>query len=207
LVTNTFELTLTYCSSSFSRLQKPFLLLIIELIGIDALFPFVSRLSSFLIKRIHLPLSCTLNTQGVLLSTWRRAHQAVDTYGSFWDSSFSNITDMNTSGSLLSNRQRDELYLPFWFADIFQSRHRAILSYLSNASLHSSYSALREELATLAASHDDRKSVNGDDEQRYKGLLEKKWTSVIRLQKKVSVNLPAYSFFLQYLIFWIDHGP
>jgi hypothetical protein len=28
--------------------------------------------------------------------------------------------------------------------------------------------------------------VNGDDDQRYKGLLEKKWTSVIRLQKKVS---------------------
>jgi platelet-activating factor acetylhydrolase IB subunit alpha len=65
-------------------------------------------------------------------------------------------------------------------------RHRAILSYLSNANLLSSYAALREELDALSSS--DRPptvTINGDDDQRYKGLLEKKWTSVIRLQKKV----------------------
>lgn len=60
-----------------------------------------------------------------------------------------------------------------------------MLSYLSNADLHSSHTALRDELARLDPSAESRKPINGDDEVRYKGLLEKKWTSVIRLQKKV----------------------
>jgi platelet-activating factor acetylhydrolase IB subunit alpha len=34
--------------------------------------------------------------------------------------------------------------------------------------------------------------TNGDDDQRYKGLLEKKWTSVIRLQKKVNSRSPLF---------------
>jgi hypothetical protein len=97
---------------------------------------------------------------------------------------------MNPSGSLLSNRQRDELYESSPFSNnssyVVQCRHRAILSYLSNANLQSSYTALRNELALLDAPQAPQRVINGDDEQRYKGLLEKKWTSVIRLQKKAS---------------------
>ena len=64
-------------------------------------------------------------------------------------------------------------------------RHKAILSYLSTANLQSSYNALKEELALLDPAFNSQRPINGEDDQRYKGLLEKKWTSVIRLQKKV----------------------
>lgn len=64
-------------------------------------------------------------------------------------------------------------------------RHKAILSYLSSSNLHNAYGALRDELAQLNAPNNASALKNGDDDQRYKGLLEKKWTSVIRLQKKV----------------------
>src|SRR5271163_1119012 len=64
-------------------------------------------------------------------------------------------------------------------------RHRAILSYLSTSNLQASYNTLRDELGQLDTSYSLHKLPNGDDDQRYKGLLEKKWTSVIRLQKKV----------------------
>jgi platelet-activating factor acetylhydrolase IB subunit alpha len=69
-------------------------------------------------------------------------------------------------------------------------RHKAILSYLSNSNLQSSYAALKDELALLGVSQGSNGTTNGEDEQRYKGLLEKKWTSVIRLQKKVSTTSP-----------------
>ena len=96
---------------------------------------------------------------------------------------------MNTSGSLLSNRQRDEMcVLPnihMICSNTPNFRHKAILSYLSTANLQSSYNALKDELALLDPSYNSQRPVNGEDDQRYKGLLEKKWTSVIRLQKKV----------------------
>lgn len=77
-------------------------------------------------------------------------------------------------------------FFPILNAYVVPFRHKAILSYLSDANLHSSYTALRNELALLDATQGPQRVINGDDEQRYKGLLEKKWTSVIRLQKKVS---------------------
>lgn len=57
-------------------------------------------------------------------------------------------------------------------------RHKSIIAYLASASLPQSSAALREELG---------ESITLDDAtiKKYEGLLEKKWTSVVRLQKKV----------------------
>ncbi|CAO3694905.1 unnamed protein product [Umbelopsis ramanniana] len=66
--------------------------------------------------------------------------------------------------TILSDRQRDEL-------------HKAILDYLSASGFHDSFAALKAE-----SLNDD---FVPDPKQKYAGLLEKKWTSVIRLQKKI----------------------
>ncbi|ORX40139.1 WD40-repeat-containing domain protein [Kockovaella imperatae] len=67
--------------------------------------------------------------------------------------------------SLLSERQKDEL-------------HRAMLSYLHSSGMQETYEALKRESETPDFEVDDPKA-------RWVGLLEKKWTSVIRLQKKI----------------------
>ncbi|KAL0255636.1 nuclear distribution protein PAC1 [Cryptococcus tetragattii IND107] len=70
----------------------------------------------------------------------------------------------------LSDRQKDEL-------------HRAMLSYLHAAGMHAAYAALLHDAAI--ADFDP-----ADPSARAVGLLEKKWTSVIRLQKKI-IDLEA----------------
>ena len=60
------------------------------------------------------------------------------------------------------------------------SRHKSIIAYLTSTKLSSSAGALRQEL-NIGDSFDDATS------KKYEGLLEKKWTSVVRLQKKVGV--------------------
>ncbi|WVF69212.1 nuclear distribution protein PAC1 [Kwoniella sp. CBS 6097] len=67
--------------------------------------------------------------------------------------------------SLLSERQKDEL-------------HKSMLSYLHSAGMHEAYEALKKET-------DNEEFVVDDPKARWVGLLEKKWTSVIRLQKKI----------------------
>lgn len=62
-------------------------------------------------------------------------------------------------------------------------RHKSIIAYLASANLPQSSAALREELG-------DSISVDDSTLKKYEGLLEKKWTSVVRLQKKVG-NLPV----------------
>jgi hypothetical protein len=62
---------------------------------------------------------------------------------------------------------------------IHGASHKSILDYLHNSGLSASYDALRSE-----THHDD---FNPDPKSKHAGLLEKKWTSVIRLQKKVSL--------------------
>jgi hypothetical protein len=57
-------------------------------------------------------------------------------------------------------------------------RHKAIIAYLSSSNLPSSAAALREEIK-IGDTFDEATS------KKYEGLLEKKWTSVVRLQKKV----------------------
>jgi platelet-activating factor acetylhydrolase IB subunit alpha len=57
------------------------------------------------------------------------------------------------------------------------NRHKAILDYLCTNGYNTAFDSLKSE-----AKQED---FNPDPKQKYAGLLEKKWTSVIRLQKKV----------------------
>ncbi|KAI9814568.1 MAG: protein with putative role during mitosis [Pycnora praestabilis] len=66
---------------------------------------------------------------------------------------------------ILTSRQAEEL-------------HKAIIAYLSSTNHSDSAAALRQELG-IGDSFDDATS------KKYEGLLEKKWTSVVRLQKKI----------------------
>lgn len=68
------------------------------------------------------------------------------------------------SKSVLSERQRDEL-------------HKAILDYLSTNGFTESFQTFRNESGNQA--------FTPGPKQNSSGLLEKKWTSVIRLQKKI----------------------
>lgn len=64
------------------------------------------------------------------------------------------------------------------FANSHARRHKSIIAYLTSTSLPNSAAALREELS-IGDGFDAATS------KKYEGLLEKKWTSVVRLQKKV----------------------
>ncbi|KAF9361056.1 protein with putative role during mitosis [Mortierella sp. AD094] len=68
------------------------------------------------------------------------------------------------STSVLSERQRDEL-------------HKAILDYLSASGFTESFQTFRNESRN--------QDFTPGPKQKWSGLLEKKWTSVIRLQKKI----------------------
>lgn len=68
--------------------------------------------------------------------------------------------------SLLTARQRDEL-------------HKSIIAYLSSAGLVDTVATFRDEL-NLGDDFIDEATI-----KKYEGLLEKKWTSVVRLQKKI----------------------
>jgi hypothetical protein len=61
-----------------------------------------------------------------------------------------------------------------------------MLSYLYNSGMHATFDALKIESNNADIQMDEPGAA-----QRYHGLLEKKWTSVIRLQKKVG---PARAF-------------
>jgi len=65
-------------------------------------------------------------------------------------------------------------------ADCCFCRHRALIAYLTVAKLPNTAAALREEL-NLGEDVFDSATA-----KKYEGLIEKKWTSVVRLQKKVS---------------------
>lgn len=65
------------------------------------------------------------------------------------------------------------------------SSHKSVIAYLSSVKLSKSAAALREELS-IGESFDDATS------KKYEGLLEKKWTSVVRLQKKVGYMIRRY---------------
>ncbi len=54
--------------------------------------------------------------------------------------------------------------------------HKAILDYLNASGFSRAYDTLKEETQS---------DFTPDPRAKYAGLLEKKWTSVIRLQKKV----------------------
>jgi hypothetical protein len=84
--------------------------------------------------------------------------------------------------STLTASQADELYVhhiqcPSPTADN-SLRHKSIVGYLAIAGLSKSAAALREEIG-VGQNFDDATA------KKYAGFLEKKWTSVVRLQKKV----------------------
>jgi hypothetical protein len=60
-------------------------------------------------------------------------------------------------------------------------RHKSIIAYLSAANLSNSAAALREELKI-------GDTFDAATCKKYETLLEKKWTSVVRLQKKVRAS-------------------
>ncbi|KAF8891189.1 WD40-repeat-containing domain protein [Infundibulicybe gibba] len=70
--------------------------------------------------------------------------------------------------SLLSERQRMDL-------------HKSMLDYLHASGFAAAFNALKEDTGT---------EYTPDPKAKYTGLLEKKWTSVIRLQKKVGLFRP-----------------
>ena len=57
-------------------------------------------------------------------------------------------------------------------------RHKSIIAYLSSIGLSKSADTLREEIQIGA-------NFDAASAKKYEGLLEKKWTSVVRLQKKI----------------------
>lgn len=57
--------------------------------------------------------------------------------------------------------------------------HKSILYYMSSLGLSSSFDTFKEE------THQDEFQLEDPSTAKFNGLLEKKWTSVIRLQKKV----------------------
>lgn len=79
---------------------------------------------------------------------------------------------------VLSNKQREELYVILLLRNCSSNdvhyffRNSAILDYLHSSGYNETCEALKKE---ASAELDTKKA----------GLLEKKWTSVIRLQKKV----------------------
>lgn len=68
------------------------------------------------------------------------------------------------------------------FAHHGPNRHKAIIAYLSSSNLPNAAAALRDELQ-IGDTFDAATS------KKYEGLLEKKWTSIVRLQKKVRTQL------------------
>ncbi|GAA6029350.1 hypothetical protein JCM8097_003632 [Rhodosporidiobolus ruineniae] len=66
--------------------------------------------------------------------------------------------------SVLSERQKEEL-------------HKSMLDYLNSNGFHETFAALKNEA--------NQADFQPDPKAKWSGLLEKKWTSVIRLQKKI----------------------
>lgn len=63
-------------------------------------------------------------------------------------------------------------------------RHKSIIAYLSANNLPNATAALREELNLSEETFDTATA------KKYETLLEKKWTSIVRLQKKACLPLP-----------------
>lgn len=88
----------------------------------------------------------------------------------------------------LTNSQADELQVllvPSEPPQLTTFRHKSIAGYLTIAGHSKSAAALREDCG-IGQSFDDATA------KKYAGFLEKKWTSVVRLQKKVQRrHLPA----------------
>lgn len=76
--------------------------------------------------------------------------------------------------SALTDRQRDELCVHNTLTIL---RHKSLLEYLYASGLQETFDALKREVKL--------DTYEPDSQSKYAGLLEKKWLSTIRLQKKV----------------------
>lgn len=82
-----------------------------------------------------------------------------------------------------------------------QRRHRALIAYLASNNLTSTAAALRAEIGLGEDVFDTAKA------KKYEGLLEKKWTSVVRLQKKVgNLDIGPFSPSASALVRLSNHG-
>lgn len=79
---------------------------------------------------------------------------------------------------------------------ILSFRNKAILDYLLTSGFTESYNILKSET--------QNEDFTSDPKQKYAGLLEKKWTSVIRLQKKAKEKKKKRESMLLTVI--IDYG-
>jgi platelet-activating factor acetylhydrolase IB subunit alpha len=88
---------------------------------------------------------------------------------------------------LLTSRQAEELYatpvsMPLSMLPPlipFADSHKSLIAYLASCGYTKSAQAIREEVGLDEAAFDPTTA------KKYEGLLEKKWTSVVRLQKKI----------------------
>lgn len=69
--------------------------------------------------------------------------------------------------------------LNFRFHNI--SRHKSLIDYFQRSGFNESFDSLKKEAG--------QENFVIDAKARYVGLLEKKWTGVVRLQKRVSLAL------------------
>ena len=90
-----------------------------------------------------------------------------------------------SSSSLLQSARISSNHPPdTTIANFGPDRHKAMLSYLHSMGLHETYDSLRRETDNPDFDPNDAKA-------KWVGLLEKKWTSVIRLQKKVGLYVQS----------------
>ncbi|KTW28351.1 uncharacterized protein T551_02770 [Pneumocystis jirovecii RU7] len=105
--------------------------------------------------------------------------------------------------SHLSDRQREELY-------------KALLSYFSKSEFPKTFLTFKSELSNKGINID----INEENEHKYDKLLEKKWSSVIRLQKKIMdletqlhtaqtelSTIPSDKNYSEDISYWIPRAP
>lgn len=95
-----------------------------------------------------------------------------------------------------TQRKRDKIFIGMVLLiciQLFFYRHKAILDYLNASGFSESFDTLKNETHIT--------DFVPDPKQKYAGLLEKKWTSVIRLQKKVKQKEHTQ---LMVMIVWVD---
>lgn len=76
------------------------------------------------------------------------------------------------------------LYLPCMRHKLIMSSHKSIIAYLSAKDLTDVASKLKEEFSI-------GDSFDAATTKKYEGLLVKKWTSIVRLQRKVEMPFKA----------------
>lgn len=99
---------------------------------------------------------------------------------------------------ILTTRQAEELYgdpVPLGPTPSFPApeqstdpgrRHKSVIAYLSANNLSNAAAALRADVGL------GEDVFDANTAKKYEGLLEKKWTSVVRLQKKVCPRMLPY---------------